>query len=94
MSGGQDKKRCVACKELHHPSITCELHKFETAIKVHETPNKINNSRDLARSHWIYTGQVLELTQAIPENLMSLVKYLYIEAMVHGYKHAVDDKTK
>lgn len=46
--------------------------------------------RDQAEKHWEYTGKLLELTGE--EECLDLIHFLYVEAMVHGYKHAKEEK--
>ncbi len=91
MGGGQDRKRCVVCKELHHSAEGCNNHISDGVMGTTGPIKNQDSSRELAESHWTYTGQVLELSKAIPASLMPLVEYLYVEAMLHGYKHAKED---
>ena len=32
MGGGQDRKRCIICKDLHNPSVSCDQHRQSTII--------------------------------------------------------------
>jgi hypothetical protein len=40
--------------------------------------------REEAEKHWQFIEKLLE-----PQVPIEKVKYLYVEAMVHGYKHAI-----
>jgi hypothetical protein len=42
--------------------------------------------RKLAEAHWGYVEGVLEAHGVLPKEI-TLAKYHYIEAMVHGWKH-------
>jgi len=51
-----------------------------------------------AEAHWKYTAGIIKLSHLsyIPPNnytkmFLKLAKYLYIQAMVHGYGHGVED---
>jgi hypothetical protein len=43
--------------------------------------------KNMAEKHWQYTEQIL-LKQ------IELTHYLYVQAMIHGFKHGQDDKIK
>ena len=51
--------------------------------------------KKLAEDHWKYNKPILDMT--IPthgmskQDIINLVEYFYISALVHGYKHAQDD---
>jgi len=48
----------------------------------------MDNFRKEAEEHWKFIEKIL---QEFPENSdipLNLVRFLYVEAMVHGYKHA------
>jgi hypothetical protein len=50
-------------------------------------------ARNLAESHWEYTGKVIALTKGIDIDdieSLELMKFLYVEAMIHGVKHERD----
>lgn len=47
------------------------------------------NFRSQAEAHWTFIERLLE--QQVP---IEKVKYLYVEAMVHGYKHAKQEPQK
>jgi len=40
--------------------------------------------KESAEKHWEYTAEVIS-------RMLELSKYLYVEAMIHGYKHGVTD---
>ncbi len=51
-------------------------------------------NREKAEAHWRYTKWIVEHgldTQRGLDHVVELVGYLYVEAMLHGYKHGVDD---
>ena len=54
--------------------------------------------KEKAQAHWGYTEQVILLSvpevqrQDFEKTYIPLMKYLYIQAMVHGYKHGVEEK--
>jgi len=52
--------------------------------------------RDKAVAHWKYTENIMKLTakaagEELPDELSDLMQYLYVEAMLHGYKHGRAD---
>lgn len=51
---------------------------------------KENNVRQLAISHFDYIGRVLE-AHGEDENTIDKIRFHYIEAFVHGYKHSMED---
>lgn len=53
------------------------------------TPPKVMDIRQLAEKHWEYTEAILVLGDA--DMSLALIKYLYVEAMIHGYKHAKEE---
>jgi hypothetical protein len=60
------------------------------------TPEEI---RKMALGHWEYTKGVIfacakMFNQEIDEDSLELVKYLYIEALIHGYKHAIEEASQ
>ena len=51
-------------------------------------------NREKAEAHWGYTKWIVEHGLEIDrgmEHLLKLMGYLYVEAMIHGYKHGADD---
>ena len=48
-------------------------------------------NKKTAKAHWEYTKGVIERSATIPitEEKLELMEYLYVEAMLHGYKHGV-----
>jgi hypothetical protein len=46
--------------------------------------------RELAYDHFDYISKVLETHGETPETIAK-IRFHYIEAMVHGYKHALED---
>jgi len=54
-----------------------------------------NRLRKLAEDHWKYTEEVvrkiLKIYNASPnENILEVIKFFYIEAMIHGIKHGIE----
>jgi len=57
----------------------------------------LNDFKEKAQAHWGYTEQIILLS--LPEdmrthfekNYIPLMKYLYIQAMCHGWKHGVEE---
>jgi len=45
-------------------------------------------AKKLAEEHWDYVERLIEL---MIENEMELLKFHYVEAFIHGYKHGVED---
>jgi hypothetical protein len=48
--------------------------------------------RIIAEEHWNYTEGLLSRATKLSYETVNIMKYLYIEAMVHGYKHAKEGK--
>lgn len=46
-----------------------------------------NELKEMAIEHWGYTFGVIE-------RMISLAKYLYIQATIHGYKHGLNDNDR
>ena len=44
-----------------------------------------------AEKHWEYTEKALLVSKVDP-NIVKIIQYFYIEAMIHGYKHGRRDK--
>jgi len=47
-----------------------------------------------AKEHWEYTKGILELTtisELSDEQVIDLCGHLYVQAMIHGYKHGKED---
>ena len=60
----------------------------------------MSDFKKMAEEHWKYTEGVIKRSHLayIPPNnytkmFLSLAKYLYIQAMVHGYKHGVQSSS-
>jgi len=60
----------------------------------------IEDGKRLAEEHWGYVEGLIELIlkgeqkavfSVSKEYLMELLKFQYIEAFIHGYKHGVED---
>jgi len=52
--------------------------------------------RKLAEEHWKYTSELISFILRIynitmKEELLEALHFLYVKAMIHGYKHAVKD---
>jgi hypothetical protein len=53
--------------------------------------NEADTARELAEAHWDYTGKViLKANPAITQ--YELIKYLYVQAFIHGWKHKEESK--
>ena len=61
--------------------------------------------REIAEAHWKYTEEIINLVSAlllhneeedveISKQAKDVMHFLYVEAMVHGYKHCEDDARK
>lgn len=51
------------------------------------------NFRKEAEDHWGYTENLmLKIAklygEKLTDDMLELIKYMYVEAMIHGYKHA------
>jgi len=53
--------------------------------------SEMDRVKKLAEEHWKYTKGVID---RIDDRCVDLAEYLYIQAFLHGYKHAIDDKDK
>ena len=51
---------------------------------------QLSEVRKLANDHFEYISKVLAIHGESKETI-DKIKFHYIEAMVHGYKHALDD---
>ena len=50
--------------------------------------------KKIAQDHWEYSKGILERTtrsELTDEDVVELCGYFYTKALVHGYKHGVDD---
>lgn len=56
-----------------------------------QTPKKMTHSKELATAHWSYVEQLLT-SHEVSEYTRGIVKFHYISAFIHGYKHAIDEK--
>ena len=56
-------------------------------------PDSWENNKDFrgeAEKHWEYTRQLIKKTNPKQNSYdIELIHFLYVEAMVHGFKHAV-----
>lgn len=56
-----------------------------------------NDFREEAEQHWKFAEQfIIKLSKwknapKIEDGLLELIQFLYVEAMIHGYKHAVEE---
>ena len=57
------------------------------------TKEQKERAEKLASEHWGYVEKLLAVHK-IPENTIELVGHHYISAMVHGYKHAIEDEQR
>ena len=51
-------------------------------------------AREMAKAHADYTMTLIRkcaVVEISTADFVNLTEYLYIEAMVHGYKHAIND---
>ncbi len=57
----------------------------------------MNDFKEKAQAHWGYTEQIIMLTVSEEERpyfektYIPLMKYLYIQAMCHGFKHGTEE---
>lgn len=51
---------------------------------------KFNTPTQLAHDHWAYTKGIIEAC-GITGLALRLAEYLYVQAFVHGFKHAKED---
>jgi len=56
-----------------------------------EKANEMNEIKKLAVDHWKYTKGVID---RMDDRCVELAEYLYIQAFMHGHKHAMDDNRK
>ena len=47
--------------------------------------------KELAEKHWEWLEPVLKLL-GVRERTLEIMKYLYVTAFVHGYKHKVESE--
>ena len=59
-------------------------------MNVYEWMKDDETVRKLAESHWEYIEKVLKAHNE-NDDTISKIRFHYIEAMVHGYKHAIED---
>jgi len=52
--------------------------------------NRLDNFRKRAEAHFEYVRKVLELHGESPD-VIEKIHFHYVEAMVHGYKHALEE---
>lgn len=57
----------------------------------------MSDIRERAKEHWGYTEGIIrklmiDLKDFTYEDIINMMEYLYIEAMVHGYKHGVEKR--
>ena len=50
----------------------------------------MNRAKELAEQHWDYIRELLE-THNVPGQEIEIIGFHYKTAMVHGYKHALED---
>ena len=50
-----------------------------------------DKAKELAKEHWEYIRAVLD-THGVDEEMIEAVKFHYITAFEHGWKHAKEDK--
>ena len=99
--------RCPNCgKEIHFPYYNQPQMKIiYDLLEEHWKECSRKEIREIAESHWKYTSVVIQKSlkstcifkPALEINLedyLELVHFLYVEAMVHGYKHCEDDARK
>jgi hypothetical protein len=53
--------------------------------------DKEDDFRSRAEKHWDYTRQLIEKTNPNQDTYdIELIHFLYVESMIHGYKHKTD----
>jgi hypothetical protein len=50
--------------------------------------------REEAEKHWKFINDLLDKMTEINEFPIEMIHYLYVEAMIHGYKHAFKTQLK
>ena len=55
-----------------------------------DAPEPEDRGQELAEAHWSYIEELLEAHNEL-ENITALVKFHYISAFIHGYKHAMEN---
>jgi len=53
-----------------------------------EASGSVDLVEENVRKHWAYTCELLRLA-SMPDWVLKLCEYLYVEAMRHGYKHGL-----
>ena len=53
----------------------------------------MNKAKELAEQHWGYVGGLLSRVE-IDDNPLTLLKYVYETAFVHGWKHCEEEHEK
>jgi len=54
-----------------------------------------DQAKKLANEHWNYVGELVKwgqdgIASLAPEQLIELIKFHYLSAFIHGYKHGVE----
>jgi hypothetical protein len=54
-------------------------------------------AKKLAEEHWSYVGEVVKqgagsLAYLTQEQIIDIIKFHYISAFIHGYKHGVESR--
>jgi len=57
----------------------------------------MNSFRKIAEQHWEYNSELINhLLKAfnieVNKELLELLRFLYVEAMIHGYKHRMEEE--
>lgn len=56
----------------------------------------MNDFKEKAQAHWGYTEQIMlmsipeEIREHFEKTYIPLMKYLYVQAMCHGFKHELE----
>lgn len=47
--------------------------------------------KEQAEEHWKYTEGIIRRCIELDNETLELMKYLYVQAMIHGHKHGVNE---
>ncbi len=46
----------------------------------------------LAKEHWDYVKELINVHTLLDEETLAMLRFHYITAFIHGYKHAIDER--
>ncbi len=47
--------------------------------------------KKLAKEHWDYVKELINVHTLLDEKTLAMLRFHYITAFIHGYKHAIDE---